>query len=181
MAKRPRKPVIDPAAFAQGLVMRAGDRLRRERIMRLGDPETGEVFLPQGIANFPGEVWLHELGGSAPSPDADGALEDDPRAATTGLLKPNTIPRGQQIYGTAVLVKRKAGLLEVTDLAGVLATEYLYGLRERSQNSTDISEFDFGLLRPTAPPSMRVLVTGARYTIGNAVYDVGTLSSVDLS
>jgi hypothetical protein len=63
---------------------------------------------------------------------------------------------------------------------GLAAAEYLFGLNNRPQTSIDISQFDFGLLRPTSPASWRVMVTAAMYNAAGQVRSVPTLQSDSL-
>lgn len=173
---------FDGEAFVDQATALAGQHLRRWKRARLGHPVTGAVRIPRAEADYPGQVWLHESGTAYAQVDTgDSAREDDSISAFTGLLKPNTIPKSQIVFGLPVLIKEIGGIWEVADTDGLDAAQYLDGVPEMALRSVDISELDYGLLRPTNPTTMVVLVTEALYTIGGALYAPPTLQSPDLS
>lgn len=156
-----------------------GDSVRRPDHMVLGHPQTGEVWV--ATPEYAGQVWVHRAGEAYPTTETNLIRSDDQTGVTTALLKPNTVDRRYVIFGTAVTCGMIDGFYTVIDLDGVAAAEYLWGLNNRPQSSVDISQFDYGLLRPTQPTSWRVMVTAARYNVGGAIYNVPTLQSGSLA
>lgn len=155
-----------------------GDSVRLPDHMVLGHPETGEVWVAS--PEHAGQVWVHRASEAYPTIETNPIRTDDQTGVTTALLKPNTIDRRYVIFGTAVKCVMVDGFYTVIDLDGIAAAEYLFGLNNRPQSSVDISQLDYGLLRPTTPASWRVMVTAAKYTVGGAIYSVPTLQTDNL-
>lgn len=159
-----------------------GDSIRDSFLMDLGNPFTGkvEIRLEDG-AEMPGLVWVHNR--TAQNLAISGDYQtgtDDKTTVTRALLKPNTISDDYKVYGTPVYVKEVNGVLEITDLGGMAAVEYLYGLKARPQRSIDVSQFDYGLLRPTSPPGAKIMSSPFRPTLDSVVYDIPALLSINL-
>lgn len=149
--------------------------------MNLGNPLTGAVDIPITEAEMPGLVWVHARTGQNTAISGDySAPDDDKQTATRALLKPNTISDELKLYGTPVYVKQRGGLLEVTDLGGAAAVEYLFGVKARPQRSIDLSQFDYGLIRPTNPASPKLDISPFKPTLDSVAYDVPALQTSDL-
>lgn len=163
------------AAYVAGIM---GDSVRRPDHMVLGHPETGEVW----VANpeHAGQVWVHRAGEAYPTVETNPIRSDDQTGVTTALLKPNTLDRRYVIFGTAVRCTMVDGFYTVIDLDGIAAAEYLFGLNNRPQTSVDVSQFDYGLLRPVQPAAWRVMVTAAQYNVSGTIYNVPTLQTDSL-
>lgn len=182
MPKKARRPFFDKDKIARQVSQTLGDSVRSTFIAYLGDPTTLEVEVTIDQADHAGMYFIH--GVSAQNfaiTGNEGSSTDDKSYVTTAFMTPNTILPGQMIYGTAVKVKRENGLFTITDLAGIQAAEYLYGLKDRIQRSVDISQIDFGLLKPTSPESFRFVISGARYYLDGVAYDAPTVESQDFS
>ena len=168
--------------FRELMKQSLGDSVREPFLMDLGNPFTGavEISLEDG-AEMPGLVWVHARTSQtmvlSDQPQLDTGDKVSPSRA---LLKPNKIPDDLKVYGVAVYVVEQNGVLEVVDLGGLAAVEYLFGLKARPQRSIDISQLDYGLLRPTLPNSGRVLTSPFRPTLNATAYDVPALMSIDL-
>lgn len=158
-----------------------GDSISRPLLMNLGNPLTGEVEIALTDAESPNLVWVHARTGNQQILSGNPALaDDDKQTATRALLLPNKIPPDLLIYGTPVYVKTVDRVLQVIDLGGVYAAEYLYNLKNRPQRSVDISQLDYALIRPTSPPSPKILMSPFRPTLNSTAYNVPALLSVDL-
>lgn len=170
---------LDRNAILQSLANVLGDQVRRPRVMRLGNPLTGEVKVSLDDADTPGRVYVHGIGGENLS---DVETDDENKQTVSqATIPPALISDDYLIYGTPVEVTRKNGLLHIQQLESIGANEYLYNVKLRPQRSIDISQIDYGLIRPTAPSSLRVLVTGARYVLNGVAYDVPTLQSASMA
>lgn len=158
-----------------------GDSIRKPYLMDLGNPLTHEVDIDLAHAEHPGLVWVHARRGNNLVISGQPELSDDDKeTATRALILPNKIPDDMRIYGTPVYVASHEGLLTVFDLGGMAAVEYLYGLKNHPQRSIDISQFDYGLIRPTAPPGATILTSPFKPTLDGVAYDVPALQSIDL-
>ncbi len=159
-----------------------GDSIRAGVLYDLGDPFTGEVEIRLEDAEMPGLVWIHAH--AADNTTLSGQPEvtspEDKQTATRALLPANKIPNDLQVYGLPVLVKEVGGILIIDGLSPVEAAQYLYGLKNHPQRSVDISQLDYGLLRPTTPISPKVLMSPFRPALDGTVYDVPALASIDL-
>lgn len=167
---------MDVGAIAHAIADVFGDSITRPLRMRLGHPDTGEVWVAG--PEHAGQVWVHAAGETLPIIDAPRA--DDQASVTTALLPPDVLARNYVIYGTPVLCKTVSGIFQVISSDGLAAAEYLFGLNNRPQTSIDISQFDYGLLRPTLPASWRVMVTTAMYNAAGQIRSVPTLQSDSL-
>lgn len=181
------EPIIDVELMSDILAQELGDSIRDLVPARLGHPITGDVEIDLANVDLPGSVYVHGIGNSGATPgslgfgDEDGVLQiGDDQSFTTALMLPNKIPPGLMVYNCPVLLKRKGELYYVEDLNGIIAIEFLFGLKERLQRSVDISQFDYGLLRPATPPSLRVMVSRARYNFDGTIYDIPALLSDSL-
>lgn len=163
-----------------------GDSIKAETLYDLGNPFTGKVQIELAQAEMPGLVWIHNhvttntVVSGQPELVTDDANIEDAQSPTRALLLGDKIPDDLLIYGVPVFVKEQAGVLTVTGLGGVMAAEYLYGLKNHPQRSIDVSQFDYGLIKPTAPPSGKVLLSSFRPALDGFVYDVPTLVTIDL-
>lgn len=172
---------MDLDAFHDGLVASLGDSIREGKSVLLGHPLTGEVAVSLSKSDFPGLVYIHEALGSAGT-DENNPESEEGGSFSTALLLPNVIAPSLLIYNAPVLVAKKDdGLWHVIDLDGVKATEFFYGLKDRLQRSVGLDQVDYGLIRPTSPPSMKVIVSRAKYNIDDIIYSVGAVITVDLS
>ncbi len=169
----------------QAIYEAAGGRnssLQQPTRARLGHPVTGLVAVPIAEADYPGQVWLHGAGESSPLQDnSSDQRENAPAEVFTALLKKNTLPENLIKFGTWVRLISVGDILEVDDLDGVAAEEYLFGVPPTAPVVSRPENFDYGLLRPTDPPSMRVQISGATYNLGGTLYDVQTVISDDLT
>lgn len=173
---------FDKSKFVAQVQGIAGTHFKRPRRALLGNPITGEVKIPKADADYPGQVWLHEAATPYAQVDTDGtAREDDSVSIFTGFLKANTIPKSQLVLGLPVLIKPMGNIWEVVDQDGIAAAEYLDDSPDLAVRGIDISEIDYGLVRPTNPPSMRVLITEALYNPDGSVYYAGTKQSDNLT
>jgi hypothetical protein len=158
-----------------------GDSIRSDIPMRLGNPITGAVSIPIEEIGVPGMVWVHGIAGQNLAPSGEESLSDDDKtSATAALLKPNKISPGMLVYGAPVLVELSKGMYSVTDLDGVAAVEFFHDFRELEQRSTDISQFDTLLTRPTKIPSLSVEISEAFVTLADVAYHIPNIK-VDLT
>lgn len=158
-----------------------GDSVREPELMDLGDPLTGQVDIQLAEAEHPGLVWVHARRGNNLVISNNAAADDeDKQGRSRALIYPNKIPDDMRVYGTPVYVAERNGILTVMDLGGLAAVEYLYGLKNHPQRSIDVSQLDYGLIRPTAPPSGRVVISPFRPTLDGLAYDVPGLQSSNL-
>lgn len=158
-----------------------GDSIRDSVSMRLGHPVTGEVEIRIEDIGLPGMYWVHSVSGENFAPTGEESESDDDKvSATAAMLKPNKIPPGMRVYGAPVLVSLSKGVYQIEDLDGYAAVEFFHEFKERDQRSTDISQLDILLTRPTKPPSLSVEVTGGRVVLENVAYDFPTMV-VDLT
>lgn len=166
----------------EDIALTLGDSIRQGALYDLGDPFTGEIEIRLEDAEMPGLVWIHahSADNTTISGQPDLSSPEDKQTASRALLPANTIPDDLQLYGLPVLVSEVGGILTVTGLSPVEAAQYLYGLKGRPQRSIDISQLDYGLLRPTAPVSPKVLMSPFRPALDGLVYDVPALASIDL-
>ncbi len=174
------KPLFDPEKIAAAVSSTLGDSIRGTFIAYLGDPTTQLVEVSIDQADHAGTFYIHGISAQNQSITGNEAdTTDDKQYVTTALMTPNTIPPSLMIYGTPVRIKKINGVYVIDDLDGIPAAEYLYGIKDRLQRSVDISQFDFGLIRPSNPLSFKVIVSGARYYLDGVAYDVPTLESDD--
>jgi hypothetical protein len=158
-----------------------GDSIREPALMHLGNPINGEVDIDLANAEHPGLVWVHPHRGNNQIISNNPELADDDKVSgVRALIMPNLIPDDMRIYGTPVYTVSRKGILNVIDLGGMAAVEYLYGLKNHPQRSIDISQFDYGLIRPTAPPGRTIITSPFRPTLDGQAYDVPALQSTDL-
>lgn len=167
--------------LARQIAQTLGDSIREPELMDLGDPLTGAVDIQLAEAEHPGLVWVHAHRGNNLVISNNQLTDDeDKQGRSRAMILPNKIPDDMRVYGTPVYVVEKGGILSVVDLGGLAAVEYLYGLKNHPQRSIDISQIDYGLIRPTAPPSGRVVVSPFRPTLDGIAYDVPGLQAIDL-
>lgn len=171
---------MDYERFHDALVDSLGDSIREGKSALLGHPLTGEVVVPLEKADHPGLFYIHGIGstGAVPTnPETDGET-----SWTSALLTPDKIPTGLLIYNAPVLVQRQDdNLWHITGLDGVKAAEFFFGLKDRPQRSIDISQIDYGLLRPTDPVSMKVIISRANYDFDDIIYLVSSLATIDFT
>lgn len=174
---------MDEKQIAQTIFVSGGgesSELRQPSRARLGHPVTGQIFIPLADADYAGQIWLHEIGEASPLQDNDsGQRENSPSAIFTALLKKNTIPENLIKFGTQVRLKVVDNILEVDDLDGITAEEYLVGTPQQTV-LTSLEQIDFALLRPTDPPSGRCIVSGGLYFLDGTAYLVPDLLTSDL-
>lgn len=172
-------PIVSIEDVEQVFINLFGDSIRDAIPARLGKPSTGEVEVSLENADHPGLVYIHGIGGAGST--IDNPSDADVTSTSHALLLPNIIPPGLIIYNTPVLVKKKGELYYVEGLDGIKAIEFFFQLKERLQRSVDLSQFDYGMTRPATPPSLRVLVSRARYDFDGTIYDIPALLSDELS
>lgn len=167
------------ATLFEGLL---GDSLRPPLLVALGNPQkpaNDNIFVPLSESDHPGMVWVHGISGEI-GEISGNVGEGDQQFVMQAVLTPEKIRDGLMVFGTPLYIRRQNGRYHVIGLGGEMANEYLYGLRDRTQRSIDISQFDAGLIRPTAPPTGRVLVTTFPAVVNGTAYRVPTLQSSDL-
>lgn len=167
--------------LARVITQTLGDSIREPFLMDLGDPITGDVDIELSRAEHPGLVWVHARRGENQTISGQPGLSDeDKETATRALITPNKIPDDLRIYGAPVYVVQRAGVLTVFDLGGMAAVEYFANFKNHNQRSVDISQFDYGLIRPTAPPGKTVIISPFRATLDGIAYDIPPLQTGDL-
>ncbi len=173
---------FDPDNIATIVEKLLGDSIRDDLSMYLGDPSNpdGDIVIALDTADHPGLVWVHGATGSRAEIDGEPA-DEDRQFVTAALLPPNRLPDEAIQFGTPVRVRRRGGSFEIVDLNGLEAVEFLLGLKKRPQRSVDISQVDLALIRPTAPASMRIVVSGFPCVVSNVAYLVPTLESDELT
>lgn len=130
------------------------DDLRKPELMRVGKiraDNTIEVY-PDEL----GEVYVRRLG--------DGVGEAIPVLYNGEPMEPNAF----------VEVAPYRGRLRIVDYAPENA-QRREGVPLRPQAPISISQFDYGLMRPTAPPSMTVVVTSALRNLNGTAHLTGNL------
>lgn len=142
------------------------DAIETPRVKALGHPLRKNTNNPvKAILNedtdTPGMVWVHEIGEDAATSFA--------MVLNSGIGK---LGDDELIYGTPVKILKDS----IYGLADYEAAEYLEGVSVRPQRSIKISQLDIGLLKPTNPPSMSVILSEATYVIGSAVHRVNDMS-----
>lgn len=168
--------------IAQMLADLLGDSLRPNILVALGNPQkpaNDNIYVSLDEADHPGMVWVHGISGEI-GEISGNVGEGDQQAVYQAVLTPEKIRDGLLVFGTPLYIKRQNGRYHVVGLGGEMANEYLYGLRDRTQRSIDLSQFDAGLIRPTAPSGGRILVTTFPAVVENTAYRVPTLQSSDL-
>lgn len=174
--------LFDPNIISANVQELFGDEVRDELHMYLGNPATGEIVVPMELADHPSMVYVHGVSvQNLILTDNEDDATDDKQFLTSALLTPEKINPGLLIFGTPVKVKLSNGIFKITELDDIPAAEYLFGLKERLQRSVDISQFDYGLLRPSDPPSLKAIVTTARYVLEDEAYFVPTLETIDFT
>lgn len=175
-----RKPIFDVDQIANQVARSFGDSIRGSMLAYLGDPISKLVEVPLDQADHAGTYYIHGISAeNLAITGEESQTTDDKQFITTASMTPNKISPGLLLYGTPVYIKRSGSDWVIVDLAGVAASEYLYGVKERLQRSVDVSQIDYGLIRPSNPQSFRVIVSGARYYLNGIAYDVPTLTSSD--
>lgn len=179
MADKRRQPIIDKTKLANEVARLHGDSIRGTFPAYLGDPETKQVEVPIDQSDNAGMYFIHGISSQNYAlADDEEEADDDKQYVTTAFMTPNKIMPGQLIYGTPVRIKKVGNRFIIVDLDDIPAAEYLYGVKDRLQRSIDVSQIDYGLIRPTNPKAFKVLVSGARYYLDGIAYDVPTLESV---
>lgn len=177
--------------FPQGAIRRllyesfggANSPMREMTLAQLGHPAlSGEsIYVPDSVKEYDDQVWLHELSGDYALPDdADTERDDFQPAVFTGYLAPEKLLSGRRKYGTTVRIKWVNGRYEVEGVAGPPAENFLRDVPEIDYIVIRRPQLDWGLLRPTDPPSERVVVGGGVFRDESAWYARDDVISVDL-
>lgn len=173
--------MIDYNVIEDALKRVLGDQLREEISAYLGNPLTREVEIPLSQSDNAGMVYVHGISNRNITDYASGLDNEDKVSVGRAVLTPDKIPPGQLVYGTPVRLKKHGSVYEVVGLDGIIAAEYLFGFKDRVQRVVKLDQIDYGILRPTNPPSMRVILTGAIYQLENVAYPLGGMLTNDLT
>ncbi|MGB1284951.1 MAG: hypothetical protein ACPG7F_00340 [Aggregatilineales bacterium] len=154
-----------------------GDAIRRPKLAKLGNPlkfasgvnDPIRAIIPDDTGQ-PGLVWVHfETENAEPSPPFL-ALNEGGKKLTDDQL----------VYRAPVYVKTDESGQEVIEgLAPREAAEYFYKVNIRPQRSVDISQFSYGLLRPTDSPGLKCLLDEAVYVYGATAYRIAPTLTPD--
>lgn len=175
-------PLLDKDRIIEVGLGVVGDRLRRPRKARLGNPLSGEVIVSLEDADQPGMVYLHGVSGAVGALSADPEEDDEDKQMTTqAVLPPGLLGDDYLVYGNYVEVVRREGRLRVVGGDPAAGNEYMHNVKLPPQRSIVISQVDYGLLRPTTPPTLKILLSGARYILNGTVYDAPTRQSGSLA
>ncbi len=139
----------------------ANSPMREPITMTLGDPTTGLVRVPESLRKYEGEVYIHDLVGDFSLPDDETTERDDfPAGRTTAFMPSGALPSGKRKYGTTVKVVWREGRYNVVSET-VEGANYTKGVPENEHNPVTAKDIDYGLVRPTDPPSGRVVISGS--------------------
>lgn len=135
--------------------------LREPITVQLGNPATGDVFVPEDVRQYENQVWLSDVVGDFPLPDSDDTERDDsPGGLYLGFLPSGALPPGKRKFGTTVQAQWRDGRYVVLRET-VAGANYNKGVPEQEHTAVKLADMDYGLLRPTDPPSGRVVVSDA--------------------
>lgn len=133
--------------------------LREPITVQLGNPATGDVFVPEDVRQYENQVWLSDVVGDFPLPDSDDTERDDsPGGLYLGFLPSGALPPGKRKFGTTVQAQWRDGRYVVLRET-VAGANYNKGVPEQEHTAVKLADMDYGLLRPTDPPSGRVVVS----------------------
>jgi hypothetical protein len=139
-------------ALQEELERTLGYSVREPFQARLGDPtlptSQDRIRVPNTESDVPGQVYIH-------SPAQGGWVYK----AINTVLDLNTC-----VFGDYVLVKETASnRFEVISYAGREQAFYRDNVTVNSSEPVTLERFNYGLLQPTDPPSMRAMVSKAVY------------------
>lgn len=141
-----------------------GNAVETPRVYRLGRKlPDGTPELP--VEGRPGWFWVR--------PQGEDSGEAIP-ANNTGLVQE------QIIYGAYVKCAPFGSELEIIREAPQ-NKDYAGSVPAPAQRAVRLDQFNYGLLVPSSPPSMRVSIYEARYVVGDTVYHVPNLLSKDFT
>lgn len=182
-----RSPRIPHDLFVEGLYGAfGGDSSAIQQPTRavLGNPALGvgsEPTISEDERDYPGQVWVHTPAGSYPEPDTETSDRDDsPAGIFTAFLPRGVLSPGDVRYGTEVRLKVVDGILEIIGEGGIPARQFNDGVPEFRIHGIERHQFDWGLIRPTDPPSGRVVLSGSVVTIDGTAYNVPALVTANL-
>jgi hypothetical protein len=145
-----------------------GETLAEPVPAQLGNPTTGQVGVPPGTADIPGQVYIHGIG-------------DDARSIGTAI-NAGAVQNKDLIFGAPVLIKLKNKRWVIEGLDPYRANEYFAGVARTSQLPVSAAQFNWGLLQQTSPvASMRAQLSEAVYTQDNTLYAVADQYTADFS
>lgn len=149
-----------------------GDAIREHELVLIGHPtrwanghkywRDGELGVDTDTA---GMIWVHPIG---------KPIDDNETGVDAGIpflvLNDGGIDDSQSAFGTPVKIKRRGGQKVIDGLAGDIGTEYYHNVKVRNQRSVDISQFDYGLIKPTSPPSEFLFWSGGVFVFDGVAY-----------
>ena len=151
--------------------------IRESETMLLGNPLTGEIYVDRDTRDYAGQVYLHEVSGEFPLIDnADTQRDDAPPSTFLGFLPTGVIPAGRVIYNTEVEVRRKRGRWQVVGVT-MSGENYGEGAQVYRHEVVERPDVNWGIIRPTDPPSDGIVLAGARYPLGSTWYDIQELKA----
>lgn len=153
----------DLARAREARLATLGDDLRKPEVWRVGRVNAdGTITVPVENPEVPGMVYVRRQG-------------DNVGSAVHALWK------GEPIDANAfVEVKPYKGFLRIVDIAPENANRRA-GIPLRPQAPISLSQFDYGLLRPTNPPSLECVISEALYEVGGDLNRVGNMLTKDFT
>lgn len=151
----------DRARIEEGRTATLGDDLRKPEIYRVGriKPDGTIETYPEGTT---GEVYVRRLGDGVG--EAIPALYDGQPIDANAFVEVDFYRRRLRIlrYAPENAIRRE-------------------GVPFRPQTPIDISQFNYGLLRPSSPPSMSAVITGAIRNLNGEIYQTGNTPTKDFT
>lgn len=149
-----------------------GDTMRKPISARLGyiDDEGQEYLdVPTTIADQPSQYYFSNAGGQA--------------FVGQAYLQDGAIAEWQLRVGAPIRVKKDVinDTWEIIGLDVIYSAEYFDGVDQESVTLIPLRRFAPGLLTSTIPYSMRAIVIGGAYDVGDEFRYVNTLETVDWS
>lgn len=156
-----------------GIVGHLEDAIVRPVSARLGNPtlsaSQNRIDVPLSIVDTPGMVYIY-------------GIEGDPQSFSMALNSGiGQLQERDKIFGAFIRVRKEGRQWVLAGTDPRAQGEYMYGVDPRVQSPIVISQFDFGLLQPTAPASMKCIVSGGIYYINGIPYMVQAQETHDFT
>lgn len=150
-----------------------GHDLRETISARLGNPLTEEieVAVGEGGSDIPGMVWVFDVEGGTGAPG---------QALNSGRGK---LSRADLVYGRYIRIRpRGNGQPHIVDgLDDERDARYTRDVELREQTFVQHGQIDIALLKPTEPPSLKVVFTGGLVWFNGLPYLLGQRETTSVS